>query len=285
MSIPEFIYTVLLKPPPLRRLTNLALRAILPPTIKLQGAIIHLNPSDPVISGALALGVYEKDEIDFFTKWFEPGMTFVDIGANVGLYTGLALAGGSRETTVLCIEPDKDSLNYLLKTIRSNQSAEEESSVTVRNLAASDSKAEITLHKNPENKGDNRIYSDPLCNQRETIHSDTLDNICKDLEIQCLNFVKADVQGAEFKVFSGARSVLLQSPDCILMTEFWPYGLARCGSSPSEYLTLLQDLGFTLYELAGKNLKKIEDFERLISKTPGRIYRNLVGLKGKFVIY
>lgn len=66
MSVPEFIYTVLLKPAPLRKAANFVLKSILPRTVEVKGAIIHLNPEDPVVSGALALNVYEKAEIEFF---------------------------------------------------------------------------------------------------------------------------------------------------------------------------------------------------------------------------
>jgi hypothetical protein len=106
MSVTEFIYTVLLKPSPLRKATNFVIKFILPQTSKVKDAVIHLNPDDPVISGALTLNVYEKDEIDFFTKWFQPEMNFIDIGANVGLYSALALrAQKGVNSKVLCIEP------------------------------------------------------------------------------------------------------------------------------------------------------------------------------------
>jgi FkbM family methyltransferase len=281
MSAAEFIYTVLLKPPLLRRGANYILTSMLPRTIKVKGATIHLNPSDPVVSGALTLRSYEKEEIDFFVKWFQPGMTFVDVGANVGLYTGLALHI-SADARILCIEPDKNSSLYLKKTIQSNRATEQQSNVTVCHVAASDAQGKLILYKNSQNKGDNRIYADPLCDERETIESDTLDNICERAGVESINYLKVDVQGAEFKVFSGAKRILSQSADCIVMTEFWPYGLNQCGFTPHLYLSLLQELGFTLYELSGKTLEEIKDFDDIISRSPGRVYRNLIGLKGMF---
>ncbi len=280
MSAAEFIYTVLLKPPLLRRGANFILTSMLPRTIRVKGATIHLNPSDPVVSGALTLRSYEKEEIDFFVKWFQPGMTFVDVGANVGLYTGLALHI-SADARILCIEPDKNSSLYLKRTIQSNRATEQQSNVTVCHVAASDDQGKLILYKNSQNKGDNRIYADPLCDERETIESDTLDNICERAGVESINYLKVDVQGAEFKVFSGAKRILSQSSDCIVMTEFWPYGLKQCGFTPHLYLSLLQELGFTLYELSGKTLEEIKDFDDIISRSPGRVYRNLIGLKGE----
>ena len=91
MTIPEFIYTVLLRPKPLRAITNAALRAILPASVTRHGSTIVLNPNDPVVSGAITLGVYEKPETRFFLSVCRSGLTFIDIGANIGYYTALAI--------------------------------------------------------------------------------------------------------------------------------------------------------------------------------------------------
>jgi FkbM family methyltransferase len=282
MSISEFIYTVLLKPAPLRKVANFAITSIIPNSIKVKGAIIHLNPSDPVVSGALTLKSYENDEIEFFTKRFTQGMTFVDVGANVGLYTGMAIHKSPVDSVIICIEPDARSRHYLIQTIQSNRATEQQSTVCICPVAASDSKGDLILYKNSQNKGDNRIYADPLCDETETIESDTLDNLCRIHRLDSIDFLKVDVQGAEHKVFSGGKLILSKSSDCILMTEFWPYGLTNCGSSPEEYLSLLQNLGFSLYELDRHILIPILDFKYLISRCPGRVYKNLIGLKGKY---
>jgi len=250
MSIAEFVYTVLLKPPPLRRAANAAIRALLPERARVGTATVWLNPDDPVISGALAFGVYERGEIAFFRSRFRAGMTLVDVGANVGLYSALALSTPGAAQIV--------------------------------GLAASDRTGTLALYKNPENKGDNRLYPDPLLKGTESIEADTLDNICRRSGIASAQFVKIDVQGAEAQVVRGAAGVLGASTDCILMTEFWPYGLARCGGDALEYLGMLRELGFRLYQLSGNRgtLTAIGTPGELVARTQGRRYANLVGLKG-----
>ncbi len=54
----EFIYRNLLALAPLRAATNAALKGLLPSHVVLPEGTLFLNPKDPVISGALALGVY-----------------------------------------------------------------------------------------------------------------------------------------------------------------------------------------------------------------------------------
>src|SRR5438105_12480361 len=247
VTIAEFVYTILLKPRPLRRAANAAIRALLPGRIRVGEATVWLNPDDPVISGALTLGVYERGEIAYFRSRFGAEMTLVDVGANVGLYSALALSTPGFRGRVLAIEPHAESRVYLQKTIQSN--AAPSGAAMVCELAASDHPGTLTLYKNPENKGDNRVYPDPLLHGEETIGADTLDNICRRHGISAAQFIKVDVQGAEVKVVRGASGLLAASVDCILMTEFWPYGLARCGGDGLEYLEMLRDLGFRLYEL------------------------------------
>jgi len=280
MNAPEFIYTVLLKPAPLRMAANFVIKFILPRTVKVKGAIIHLNPEDPVLSGALALNVYEKAEIEFFYKCFEPCMNFVDVGANVGLYTGMALRKKNQNAFVLSIEPDLQSVKFLKKTIASNNNK----NVFLCSIAASDKKDKIFLYKNSQNKGDNRIYPDSILDECDAINSDTIDNLCKIHRIKKIDFIKIDVQGAEFKALSGGSQILAKSPDCILMTEFWPEGLSKCNSSPEDLLIFLQELGFLLFELNGKNIIKIMNFKTFTQACSGRQYKNVIGLKGKHLI-
>jgi FkbM family methyltransferase len=281
MSVAEFVYTVLLKPRPLRRAANAAIRALLPQRARVGEAAVWLNPDDPVISGALAFGVYERGEIAFFRSRFRAGMTLVDVGANVGLYSALALSTPGFHGRVLALEPHAESRRYLEKTIESNAPAP--GAAQIVGLAASDRAGTLALYKNPENKGDNRLYPDPLLQGEESVGADTLDNICRRAGIASAQFVKIDVQGAEAQVVRGAAGLLGASTDCILMTEFWPYGLARCGGDGLEYLGLLRDLGFRLYELSGNRgtLTAIGTPDELIARTQGRRYANLVGLKGE----
>jgi FkbM family methyltransferase len=274
MTIAEFVYTVLLRPRPRRRAANATIRALLPQKVRVGAATVWINPEDPVISGALALGVYERGEIAYFRSRFAADMTFIDVGANVGLYSGLALSTPGFRGRVLAIEPHAESRAYLQKTIQANGGAAQ-----ICDLAASDSPGTLTLYKNPENKGDNRLYPDPLLRGEERIAADTLDNICRRYSISSAQFIKIDVQGAEAQVMRGAKELLAASSDCVLMTEFWPYGLARCGADGLAYLQLLQDAGFRLYEL-GRDLAPVNDARALVERTQGRHYANLVGIKG-----
>jgi FkbM family methyltransferase len=247
--------------------------------------MVWLNPHDPVVSGALTFGVYERGEIGFFRSRFRADMTLVDVGANVGLYSALALSTPGFRGRVLAIEPHSESRAYLHKTIESNAAQAPPGAALICGLAASDRAETVTLYQNPENKGDNRLYPDPLLRGAETVDADTVDNICRRHGIASAQFIKIDVQGAEAKVVRGATELLAASRDCILMTEFWPYGLSRCGTDGLAYLEILQDLGLRLYRLSGNRgvLAPLGNPRALVERTHGRRYANLVAVKGNLV--
>lgn len=284
MHLSEYVYTVLLKPGPLRRAANALIKATLPRTVSVAGGVICINPQDPVISGALALHVYENAEIAFFRRHFRSDMTFVDVGANVGLYTGLALSTPGYRGTIIALEPHAESRRFLGQTIAANEGSGA-AKVIVEPRAASSTKGSLRLFKNAGNKGDNRIYADSLLAESEQIEADTLDNICAGHGVQSAHFVKIDVQGAEPRVIAGATALLSNSQNCILMTEFWPYGIASCGEDAVEYFGSLVQLGFSLHELEESSLRlvPVTSGEELVRRNPGRHYTNLIGLKGEFV--
>ena len=91
MSLAEFIYTEILKPKPLKALVNRVLLRIIPECLQVGPATLYLDPSDPVVSGALTLSVFEPSELTFFQKHFCGTGIFLDIGANIGLYTILGM--------------------------------------------------------------------------------------------------------------------------------------------------------------------------------------------------
>ncbi|MEW6028689.1 MAG: FkbM family methyltransferase [Chloroflexota bacterium] len=283
MSLAQFIYTEVLKPRPLRVLTNAILLRIIPRVTRVGPARVYLDPEDPVLSGAVALRVYEPSELYFFQKHCRADMVLVDIGANVGLYTALAMHSLNANGRIVSVEPRPQTFAFLERNIAENRRADGPRADALNMAAAAEHGARL-LFQNPENKADNRLYANSGQNwEGIEVESGPLDAQLEALRIQQVNFVKADVQGYEQMALRGLRQTLHRSERVILMTEFWPKGLRDAGGDAPSYLQELTDLGFKLYELKetprGK-LVPIEDWERLIHNLPGRKYMNLVGLKG-----
>ncbi len=289
MSLAEFIYTEVLKPKPLKALTNAILLRIIPATLQIGPAILHLDLSDPVVSGALALRVFEPSELAFFQKYCRGPLTLVDIGANVGLYTVLAMHQLDAGGRIVAFEPHPGTFAFLQKNVAANRAAASACSrVETLNLAAAPERGPQELRLNPENRGDNRLYRGTYQGKIEQwpslpVEGCPVDEVLNDLGIEQVHFVKIDIQGYEQKAISGFRKTLARSPNVILMSEFWPKGLREAGGDARAYLEMLAALGFRLYELKERprgQVTPLDDWEALIARLPERKYANIIGVKG-----
>jgi FkbM family methyltransferase len=289
MSFAEYIYTEVLRPKPLKALTNAILLRIIPETVQIGPATLYLDLGDPVVSGALTLHVFEPSELAFFQKYCRGSMTVVDIGANVGLYTALAMHQLDSTGRIVTIEPNPQSFTFLQKNIAANRTAPKTCSrVNALNMAAAPEHGQKELRLNPENHADNRLYRGTYQGEVENwdclpVEGRPVDDVLAELDIEEVNFVKIDIQGYEQKAISGFQETLTRSKKVFLMSEFWPKGLKEAGGSAYEYLQMLTDVGFTLYELKEKPRGKVvplEDWDQLIARLPGRKYTNLIGVKG-----
>lgn len=276
MTVPEFIYAVLLRPRPLRKMANALIRAALPAEIRRDGAVVILNPNDPVVSGALALRVYENTETRFFKNVCKPGMTFLDVGANIGLYTALALPRIGRAGRVVALEPDRESFEYLRKTVIANRAE----NVTCIRKGAADYSGVMKLFVSENNRGDNRLYDNELSTGSYDVDVAPVDLLLEELGITVVDLVKIDVQGFEGHVLRGMRETIARSPNLTILMEFWPHGLQCAGTKPAGLLADLEAIGLVVYELRSDgSLRLVEDRQALIERYPGRQYTNLVAAK------
>lgn len=253
----------------LRGFSTFLLKSIVPGEIRIGGAVVCPNPRDPVISAALALGIYEREETAFFRENFRRGMCFVDVGANIGLFTALAISQGA--SRVLALEPHRESFGFLEKTVRSNRPS---MPVSLDETAVGPAAGECVLYENPYNKGDNRTASSPELVPCGSVKVSTLDSLCASHGIQKIDFLKVDVQGGELGVLRGAAGVLAASPGCILVSEVWPGGMARCGYTVAEFTDCLRTLGFEIQRVFGRKDKSIPEPSSNFSD-----YTNLVAVR------
>jgi FkbM family methyltransferase len=277
MTAAEFVYTVLLRPRALKNLANSMLRLIAKRELHIHGAVVALNPDDPVVSGALTLGVYERAETRFFRLACRPGTIFLDVGANVGYYTALAMQRLQSSGAIVAMEPDPESYSYLLKTVALNGEAR----VTCVRKAAASETGEAILFVSRDNRGDNRLYANDLSTDSLRVPAIAVDDLLAELGIQQVNLVKIDVQGFEGHVLRGMERTIINSPSVIILMEFWPHGLQAAGYEPAQIFTWCERMGLEVFTLARDGrLQVLERPDAVIRDHPGRKYTTLVAVKG-----
>ncbi len=111
---------------------------------------------------------------------------------------------------------------------------------TRRRLAA----ALETDHKIIRIAHDHHIAATPV--ERGTVvRSVRVDDLCAEhapgVEVSA---IKIDVQGAEAQVLAGTTETLERHPHVEVLIEFWPQGLRRFGTDPTDLVRRWRDLGF-----------------------------------------
>jgi FkbM family methyltransferase len=264
----EKIYTVLLRPKPLRKIANWLLLRVIPQKVKIDGADLFLNPNDPVLSSAVAFGVYEPYEQCLFREVCKPGFTVIDLGANVGLYSVIAAKAGVSQ--VVSIEPDPESISFLQKTAVENRL----SNILPISAACGNRSGMVDLYQCEDNKADSRLYDLTGTRAKIQVEMVRLDDLLDRLKISHVDLIKMDIQGFEALALQGMHKTIQRSPKIKLLCEFWPWGIQATGVSPQSFLDDLVSLGFTfqLINEADRVLTPLPNIQAIAAESGGAEY-------------
>jgi len=147
--------------------------------------------------------------------------TFLDVGANTGFYSLLAVTA-HRRATALAFEPVPEIVDLLLANLAANPQG---SRVTVRALAIGEHRGTTDLHlppAQPDGTVETSASLDPgfkgTIERVVRVDGDTLDGAWDASGRPAVSVVKIDVEGAEPKVLAGAAE-LIESCRPVLTVE------------------------------------------------------------------
>jgi FkbM family methyltransferase len=162
---------------------------------------------------------HEDDIIEQFHS--KEGDIVVDVGAHRGRYTIISSKRVGQNGKVIAIEAHPDNFEVLNRNIRLNKLT----NVIPLNYAAYSKQTKVDLYWYMENStGHNSI----LLNYKSTdykgkfvqVNANTLDQLLLQQNgINEVNWIKIDVEGAEFEVLKGATDTLSKSKDISLLIE------------------------------------------------------------------
>ncbi len=212
----------------------------------------------------------EDVESSLLHNFIKEGMVVVDIGGNIGYYTLQFAKLVGPKGKVFVFEPDPDNYSTLVKNIKSNNY---ENIIPVQK-AVSNKTGRANLFFCEENTGDHRIFDSQ--DGRNSIEIDTiaLDEFFPVNER--INFIKIDIQGAEYLAFLGMEKLIQRNKRLTIICEFAPYLLVKCGISSEQFINKIIDYGFKL-QFINEKKKCIEPVagNRLKNMCDGKKYINL----------
>ncbi|MEN8182084.1 MAG: FkbM family methyltransferase [Myxococcota bacterium] len=139
--------------------------------------------------------VYQNEAVQV-----SPGDVVFDVGGHLGTFTQAALGAGAARVVVL--EPEPVNAHCLQKTFAEEIAAQR---VVMVDAAAWDHPGTLRFGKPPkENSGMGRVDE----TGELVVRAVTLDAIAAELDLDRVDFVKMDIEGAEPQALLGARAVL-----------------------------------------------------------------------------
>lgn len=150
---------------------------------------------------------YDKRERDFLAKELEKGGVFIDIGANVGLYTlTAAKAMAGRDGRIIAFEPNPETFARLDFNLRANiPGPDSKPEVKLLNIGVADRETTFTLEIDGSNLGASsmarrtrsKIKSDRGERKTVQINCRPLLDVLQELLVNSVNALKIDIEGAE----------------------------------------------------------------------------------------
>src|SRR5512138_27186 len=177
-------------------------------------AIVNLSDR---VGGDLFYGLgFEEHEFQIVRRTLSPSDVFVDVGANIGLYTLLASRLVGERGSVHAFEPLSDAYELLQKNVQFNQLT----NVRLNPVALGEQAGEAELYVNQESTltsmgrtGRGRVLS------VKKVPIWTLDEYAAKTGVEKIDFLKIDVEGFEGHVLRGAGALLERSKSLVIMCE------------------------------------------------------------------
>jgi len=179
----------------------------------------------------------DNSKIKELKKIIKPGMTVLDIGANIGFYSKLFSKLVGAEGRVYSFEPDEENFEYLKKNTK------ECNNVVINKMAVSDKSGKMKLYISDDLNVDHNVYDNGEGRKTCEIDAVSLDDYFIDKDID-INFIKIDVQGFDYYAILGGEKTISKSKKVDILSEFWPFGLHKAGVGPYQYLELIKRMGF-----------------------------------------
>jgi FkbM family methyltransferase len=186
-----------------------------------------------------------EDEI---VEHFRPkeGDIVVDVGAHIGRYTIIASKRVGESGKVIAIEAHPGNFEMLNRNVKLNKLT----NVTALNYAVYSKESKLKLYVPGEESGFT-IYNTITTNRAKTddkfieVNANTLDNLLLQQQQQQnginhadINWIKIDVEGAEFEVLKGATDILSNSKDIALLIE-----VHNLNDGTNLYMKIVEFLG------------------------------------------
>jgi FkbM family methyltransferase len=225
-----------------------------------RGVRFELETRDEVEAFLRHGGHFERDAVNFASRFLEPGMSAVDVGANIGAFTASFAVAVAPTGRVHAFEPLEAARRRLLRTLELNSLV----NVIVSPAAVSNEggKSKLfsygpgfeswsTLAPRTIKLADRTLDTATS----EIVETTTLDDYCEHAGVARIDLLKIDVEGAEQRVLRGAPRLLEEGRADVVIVEVSDNTLQAFGDRAYQVLEFLEAHGLRPHVIEGDILR------------------------------
>ena len=215
-------------------------------------------------------GAFEPIELYLVRQLLQPGMVVIDAGVNVGEYTLVAALAVGSQGEVHAFEPVPKNYVRLADHVLENRL---EGTVRTNRLALWHRCETVRLHLWSDEIGNDGGYMIGIPSETvDTVTSPavTLDDYVIEKKLHRVDFIKMDVEGAEWYALRGATAVVARWRPTMLL-EINRLKCRALGYEPERILEFLQQYGYLLWAVG-----QSPDACRLLSSLDGVDSANVI---------
>lgn len=160
----------------------------------------------------LVLGIHEPAVVNWVASNLKKGMTFFDVGTNVGYYTVLGSRLVGQSGRVIALEPNPEVLAILRRNIEVNLLG----NVRVIYGAASGTCGPVKLGLGRSTSYSTGLHCEDAVDWIE-VPGYSLDALANKLDVGSIELVKLDVEGAEAEAIEGMSAILSAKRPKVIM--------------------------------------------------------------------
>lgn len=224
---------------------------------------------DSVLSRLMYEG-FEKEETDYLFSVLNKGDIFVDIGANVGLFSLIASRIVGDNGKVISFEPSPITFSRLVENIKLNDLK----NIDTRNIGLSNVNDELTFYISKNGYDAWNSFAPSQDNKLEgaiQVSVSTLDAELENIEKSKIKLIKMDVEGWEKFVLKGGSDFFVNY-NPIVMVEFTEENTFNAGYPVHDIYDIMKDFGYEWFTI--KQGELISETKRLYYP-----YNNLIAIK------
>ena len=203
---------------------------------------------------AFNFNMYEQEDSEMLYKLVDEGDTIFDIGANIGWYSN-HLSKKLPSSKILSFEPIPETYAQLKRNTELNQAK----NISLHNFAFSDKKQKLTFFYSPNVTGASSSVNitENSSMVELTCEATTIDLFAQETKLAKLDFIKCDVEGAEFMVYKGGVETIKKFQP-IVFTEMLRKWSAKFNYHPNDIIEFFKNMGYQCYVSKNGKLSQIE---------------------------